>query len=249
MGPVAIDSRVDPDDVLHLRLAEPPADGSKLLFRERGSGREQLTDLGDAIDLRRLGLTVGVWDMYLSGRRGETRVATTDPGFCLDGLAEYAARPRDLAIRAYRTDKGNVGVAVRAVKPHAEVSTAYIGDGTIDIRGTVAYGEPPSDVRLLVTARHQQAGVDFPVIMDGHGFEASLDIDRIVRLHKGGEDYWDCHLGGLRLGKHVDDVSKKKKKLRYPAQIREESGRKLRVWPYYTDGDDFSITVREVEEE
>lgn len=249
-GPVAIDSRVDVDDVLRLRLAEPPAGDAKLLFRERASGRESVADLGDAIDLRGLGLTAGVWDMYLTGRRGETRVATTDPGFSLGGLTEYAERPRTLAIRAYRTDKGNASVTVRAVTPHAEVTTVHVGDGTVDVRGMIAYGEAPgAGTRLVVTARGQKTSVEFPAVLDGTRFEASVDLNRIAKLHEGGEDYWDCRLGGLRLGRRADDVPQKKSKLRYPAQLTEKDGRTLRIWPYYTDGNDFSITVREMEEE
>jgi hypothetical protein len=250
MGPVAVDSRVDLDDVLHLRLAEPPAAGARLLFRERTTRAEHLADPGDAIDLRGLGLTAGVWDLYLTGKRGAVRVATTDPGFSLGDLAEYGTRPRDLAIRAYRTDKGNASVAVRKVRPHAEVSAIHVGDGTIDIRGTIAYGEPlDGDVRLVVAARGQEAAEEFPAVLDGPRFEASVDIRRIAGRHEGDEDYWDCSLAGLRLGKHLDDVTRKKTKIRYPAQIIEKGGRNLRIWAYYTDGDDLSITVREVEDE
>jgi hypothetical protein len=246
-----IDSRVDLDDILHLEFADATAPGFQLLLRERTTDKERLIPQTGSVDLRELGLTPGVWDAY--GRRlggSPVRITTLDPGFSLDGLLEYALRPRSMEFRAYRTQNGNLSLRVRALTPHAEVSGIAVGEGSIGVHGMLAYTEPPGAAAVLVVqARRQGIAVEFSATIDGTDFRASVDLDTIAKAHAGGEDYWDCRLepGRLRLGKHLDDVPPKKTKIRYPAQIREIGGRQLRIWAYYTDHDNFSITVREVE--
>lgn len=246
-----IDSRVDLDDTLRLEFADPTAPGLQLLLRERKSGEERLIPQAGTVDLRKLGLTPGVWDAY--GRRpggSPVRVGTLDPGFSLDGLLEYASRPRSMEFRAYRTQNGNLSVRVRRLTPHAEVSGIAVGEGSIGVHGLLAYTEPPGAAAVLVVqARRQGIAVEFAATIDGTDFRASVDLDTLAKAHAGGEDYWDCRLepGPLRLGRHLDDAPQKKTKIRYPAQIREKGGRQLRIWAYYTDHDNFSITVREVE--
>lgn len=246
-----IDSRVDLDDILRLEFADSPAQGFELLLRERTTGKELLTPQTGSVDLRELGLTPGVWDAY--GRRlggSPARIITLDPGFSLDGLLEYASRPRSMEFRAYRTQNGNLSLRVRALTPHAEVSGIEVGEGSMGIHGLLAYTGPPGAAAVLVVqARRQEIAVEFAATIDGTGFCASVDLDTLAKAHAGGEDYWDCRLepGPLRLGKHLDDAPQKKTKIRYPAQIREIGGRQLKIWAYYTDHDNLSITVREVE--
>jgi hypothetical protein len=246
-----IDSRVDLDDILRLEFADPTAPGFELLLRERATGKECLSPRTGSVDLRELGLTPGVWDAYGVPPGGSpVRVTTLDPGFSLDHLLEYAARPRSMEFRAYRTQKGNLSLRVRALTPHAEVSGITVGDGSIGVHGLLAYTEPPGAGAVLVLqARRQGIAVEFAATTDGTGFRAYVDLDTLAKAHTGGEDYWDCRLepGGLRLGKRLDDAPQKKTKIRYPARIREIGGRQLRIWAYYTDHDNLSIAVREVE--
>jgi hypothetical protein len=246
-----IDSRVDLDDILRLEFAAPPAPGFELLLRERATGKERSIPRTNSVDLRELGLTPGVWDAYGRPLGGSpARITTLDPGFSLDGLLEYASRPRSMEFRAYRTQNGNLSLRVRALTPNAEVSGVAVGEGSIGVHGLLAYTEPPgADAVLVVQARRQGIAVEFAATIDGTNFRASMDLDTLAKAHAGGEDYWDCRLepGRLRLGKHLDDAPQKKTKIRYPAQIRETGGRRLKIWAYYTDHDNFSITVREVE--
>ena len=246
-----IDSRVDLDDILRLEFAGPPAPELDLVLRERATGKEHLIPRTDSVELRELGLTPGIWDAY--GRRPggpPARITTLDPGFSLDGLLEYASRPRSTEFRAYRTQNGNLSLRVRALAPHAEVSDIAVGEGSIGIHGMLAYTEPSGTAAVLVVqARKQEIAVEFAATIDGADFRASVDLDTLAKAHTGGEDYWDCRLepGRLRLGKHLDDAPQKKTKIRYPAQIREIGDRQLKIWAYYTDHDNLSITVREVE--
>jgi hypothetical protein len=259
MDVVAIAAQVDLHDVLRLRLAEPPGPGAGLLIRERAGGQEHVAEFGgpDGVDLRKLGLTPGVWDVFLSPGGGVSpiRIGTLDPGFSLDGLREYATLPRDLEIRAYRTDKGNLSLRVRAVRPQAEVATVEVKDSLVAIRGSLAYAEPsaPEGARLALRARNQETRTEFPASFEGTLFQASVDLDTLAGLQEIGEDYWDCwlesdHETPLRLGKHLDDIPKKKTKIRYPARISEAGGRRLRIRPYYTVDDDLSLVVRELGE-
>jgi hypothetical protein len=246
-----IDSRVDLDDILRLEFADSPAPGFELLLRERATGKERLSSQTGSVDLGELGLTPGVWDAYGRPPGGTpVRITTLDPGFSLDGLLEYASRRRSMEFRGYRTQNGNLSLRVRALTPHAEVSGIAVGEGSIGIHGLLAYSEPPGAAAVLVVrARRQEIEVEFAATIDGTGFRTSVDLDTLAKAHAGGEDYWDCRLepGGLRLGKHLDDAPQKKTKIRYPAQMREIGDRQLKIWAYYTDHDNFSITVREVE--
>lgn len=118
MGVVVIDAEVTLADVLSLRLsiAEPLADGTRLVLRQRGTGEERQVplgasggrtgDAGVAVSLAPLDLGPGRWDTYLEQGGTRTRIQSADPGFSLDRLDAYALGRRTLAYRAYRTRNG-----------------------------------------------------------------------------------------------------------------------------------------------
>ena len=102
MVALATSARLDIDDVLRIRWAEPPADGIALVLRHETAERTVPLEGGTGADLSGVELTDGAWSVHLAG----LEVATTDPGFSLDGLIDYARRPRTRAMHAFRGRSG-----------------------------------------------------------------------------------------------------------------------------------------------
>src|SRR3954453_8296152 len=104
---LAASARLDADDVLWIRWAEPPADDATLTLRREDATHTVSLD-GDGADLSPLDLPEGTWSVHAAG----AEVITTDPGFSLDGLVEYARRSRSRALKTFRSTSGGLRVEV-----------------------------------------------------------------------------------------------------------------------------------------
>ncbi|MEU7914090.1 hypothetical protein [Microbispora bryophytorum] len=151
MGVVVIDAEVTLADVLSLRLsiAEPLADGTRLVLRRRGAGEERRVTLGAsggrtrdasvAVSLAALDLGPGRWDAYLEQDGVRARIQSADPGFSLDRLDAYALGRRTLAYRAYRTRNGFLALKIDPAEPVADVRAVWFREGRFEVTGLLAY--------------------------------------------------------------------------------------------------------------
>ncbi|TQS23765.1 hypothetical protein [Microbispora sp. KK1-11] len=151
MGVVVIDAEVTLADVLSLRLsiAEPLADGTRLVLRRRGTGEERRVTLGAsggrtrdasvAVSLASLDLGPGRWDAYLEQDGVRARIQSADPGFSLDRLDAYALGRRTLAYRAYRTRNGFLALKIDPAEPVADVRAVWFREGRFEVTGLLAY--------------------------------------------------------------------------------------------------------------
>ncbi|MBG0814470.1 hypothetical protein [Planomonospora sp. ID82291] len=233
----AVTSRVDDDDTLRIEWWEP-GDG-EILLRHAETGQERSgTDL--------TGLAAGTWTVARNGMP----VATDDPGFSLDGMVAYAARPRDREIRAFRTPVGTLALMVREVRPYVEVTRVDPEDGTIVVEGVLAYGEPPAGPARLVAVARKGPEADGGAALSGRRFTGALRIGPMAAGQARRRVFWDlfAQVGEVRLplAARLDDIPGKKEKVRFPAQRVD----RVRVRPYFTDTDALAVacTVEEGED-
>ncbi|MEU6412382.1 hypothetical protein [Microbispora sp. NPDC046933] len=151
MGVVVTDAEVTLADVLSLRLAiaEPLADGTRLVLRRRGTAEERRVTLGAsggrtrdasvAVSLAPLDLGPGRWDAYLEQDGVRARMQSVDPGFSLDRLDAYALGRRTLAYRAYRTRNGFLSLKIDSAEPVADVRAVWFREGRFEVTGLLAY--------------------------------------------------------------------------------------------------------------
>jgi hypothetical protein len=233
---LAASARLDADDVLWIRWAEPPADATVLTLRREGAAHTVRLD-GEAADLSRLDLTEGAWAVHAA----DVEVVTTDPGFSLDGLVEYACRARTRALRAFRAPSGGLRVDVRSVEPYAEVTAVHPDEDKLTLEGFLAYGATPDTDRIVATRRKTDHTVTGEVTVTGDRWHAELPIAPFaVETERG---FWDLTLGGLVVATWLDDIPQKKTKVRFPARHVARAADRVRVRAYYTDKDQLAITV------
>lgn len=237
---LAESARLGADDVLRIRWERPPADGDALTLRREGT--ETTVPLhGTAADLATLDLADGTWSVHTAG----AEVMTADPGFCLDGLAEYARRPRTRALRAFRAPSGGLRVHVRTVTPYAEVTAVHPGEETLVVEGFLAFGAVPGAALVTATRRGSGEAVTGEVTTAGDRWRAELRTAAFgVETARG---FWDIALGDLAAAGWIDDIPGKKNKIRYPARYVTRAGRHVRVRPYYTDADRLAVATTVVD--
>jgi hypothetical protein len=236
---LATSARLNTDDVLVFRWAEPPVDGAGLLLRRAGASHPIPLD-GETADLSRVELTDGVWSVHTA----EAEVLTTDPGFSLDGLAEYARRARTRALRAFRAPSGGLRIDVRSVEPYAEVTAVHPDDGKLIVEGFLAYGAAPATDRIVATHRKAGHTVTGEATVTGDHWHAELPTAPFaVETERGS---WNLRLGGLVLATRLDDIPKKKTKVRFPARDLPRGTDRVRVRAYYTDSDQLAIVTKVV---
>ncbi|MEV4322128.1 hypothetical protein ACIBK1_00740 [Microbispora rosea] len=201
MGVVVIDAEVTLADVLSLRLsiAEPLADGTRLVLRQRGTGEERRVtlgasggrtrDAGVAVSLAPLGLGPGRWDTYLEQDGVRARIESADPGFSLDRLDAYALGRRTLAYRAYRTRNGFLALKIDPAEPVADVRAVWFREGRFEVTGLLAYTGLDDD------DQHRRATLALRHSDSGHGDPG-----------RGDQDHSDPRHGDLRHGEQgLDD--------------------------------------------
>lgn len=231
---LATSVRLDADDVLRIRWERPPTDDGALTLR-RGDTEKTVPLDGSTADLSRLDLAEGTWSVHASG----TEVMTADPGFSLDGLTEYARRRRTRALHAFRAPSGGLRVRVRAVTPYAEVTAVHPSEETLVAEGFFAYGPAPDTARITATRRESGDTVTGEVTITGDRWRAELRTAAFaVETERG---FWDLRLEDLAVAALVDDIPRKKNKIRYPARYVTRDGEHVRVRPYYTDADNLAI--------
>ncbi|MEV4458635.1 hypothetical protein [Microbispora sp. NPDC049633] len=193
MGVVVTDAEVTLADVLSLRLsiAEPLADGARLVLRRRGSGEERRVTLGAtggrtgdasvAVSLAPLDLGAGRWDTYLEQDGARARIQSVDPGFSLDRLDAYALGRRTLAYRAYRTRNGFLALKIDPAEPVADVRAVWFREGRFEVTGLLAYTGLDDDDqhrRATLALRHSDSGHRDP----GHTDRGHSDPATTVRV-------------------------------------------------------------------
>ncbi|MGW5264836.1 hypothetical protein ACWEQG_27990 [Microbispora sp. NPDC004025] len=198
MGVVVTDAEVTLADVLSLRLsiAEPLADGARLVLRRRGSGEERRVTLGAtggrtgdasvAVSLAPLDLGAGRWDAYLEQDGARARIQSVDPGFSLDRLDAYALGRRTLAYRAYRTRNGFLALKIDPAEPVADVRAVWFREGRFEVTGLLAYTGLDDDDqhrRATLALRHSDSGHRDPGHRDpGHTDRGHSDPAATVRV-------------------------------------------------------------------
>jgi hypothetical protein len=132
---------------------------------------------------------------------------------------------------------------------HAEIDKVWPRDGRIRVTGTVLGREPGDEAWQLVLALrgHERYQLRYDTRLEGAAFDVSVPVDDLALdgLHKA---VWDLHLssgGGdgeetLKVGRHLDDVTDKRKIYVFPAQSANDEDATV-VRPVYTDSDDLSV--------
>lgn len=253
-------SRVDPEDVLHLKLSTPlPGDARVLLRSDRGTivAVSRLHRAGDHVraELGELGLADGDWEVCVAEEDGDPQpLETTDPGFSLAERAAYLAVPRRRELGALRTPQGRLRITARTVRPYIEVEWIGIDHDTLTLRGVLAYtrrrpGRYPAT--LLARQRRGRGRVTAPAELEDGAVRCELPLSPLAEAHGTGRarHEWDLWLDtpltrrGLRLGAHGDDIVRKKNRFAFPAATLRGGESRVRLRPYYTKGDNVSVRV------
>ncbi|MFC4533757.1 hypothetical protein [Sphaerisporangium dianthi] len=269
MRVVVTDAEVTLADVLSLRLSieQPLAQGTRLVFRQRGTGAEAKVVLGTpgaeardasvAVSLTPLALAPGRWDTYLehdagsAEDRGRTRMQSVDPGFSLDRLDAYALSRRTLAYRAYRTLNGYLALKISPAEPVADVRAVWFREGRFEVTGLLAYtGFDDDDAhRTARLALRSTSGPDTAVTaaatVQGVRFHAALSLCDVIAATPEYEGLWtpSLEVDGLTeplpLGARIDDVDGKRRRVQYP----DTSVDGVPVRPCYTADDELRLEV------
>ncbi|WP_204052557.1 hypothetical protein [Microbispora siamensis] len=144
---------------------------------------------------------------------------------------------------------------------HAEVEQVWPRDGRVLVMGRIvgaAPAPPPGTTAILTLTNRDRPGLvlSCPATVDGDRFEAAFPVELVVSAVASrridGRQVWDLHLTlpgdpePLRLGRHLDDISDKKKVMTFPAQTGEAPTGAVSVKPYYTVMQNLSLISRPV---
>ena len=116
--------------------------------------------------------------------------------------------------------------------------------GTLGGPGT---GPSAGGVALLARERGGVREVLRDATLDDGRFSAELDLDALVGGGDAGDRVWDLYLrvegaGDLRLGRHLDDIAKKKDVVVYPAAAVGEGATTRWLQPYFTVKNNVSLS-------
>ncbi|MEU6680245.1 hypothetical protein [Streptomyces sp. NPDC046853] len=127
-----------------------------------------------------------------------------------------------------------------------EVEEVWPRDGQIRLCLSLAGGGGERAVLVLKARGEAGAEVRVPAGGDGVRLEARIALESLSDPCAASEQVWDLYLdvgagvGLLRVGRHLDDITGKKKIFVYPAQFAAGAW----VEPYYTVKDNLSIACR-----
>jgi glycosyltransferase involved in cell wall biosynthesis len=121
--------------------------------------------------------------------------------------------------------------------------------GRLALAGTIP-DSPPGGLtgRVGLLAREREGGAEVRREASAHKgrFSAELDLDALVGAGAPGEPVWDLYLdvdgvGELRVGRHLDDLAKKKDVLVYPAAAVRAGETTRWLEPYFTVKNNLSL--------
>ncbi|WP_017601617.1 hypothetical protein [Nocardiopsis lucentensis] len=261
-------SRIDAADVLELRFAAEEELGAGLALLRDGAD-------GDSVpipDVEREGrvlrarladlpLEDGTWNVVSIDRSGRPApVLTRDSGLSLSGRFDYVRQRRTRDLRTIRDPRGRLRLVTSSVTPYAEVEWVEVGTDTITVSGFFAYtagGDGAAVGEVVARQRSLDGVVTAPAALDGDAFRCAIPLEPIAGAHEPERKHneWDLWLrtpddrAELRLASHADDVVGKKGKVVFAradlAGGGGDGGPAVRIRPYYTVKDEFSLLATE----
>ncbi|MGW0825643.1 hypothetical protein [Streptomyces sp. NPDC002845] len=243
---------------LTFEIADPGAPGpAHLVLRLRDAEDEVRLPLTPAADGRlraalpsSVDLSEGRWDVYAEPADGTPRRLT--PGTNdLRSLVDRVPGEADdhVAVRIpYPTKHGNLSIRCWRRAPHTEAGELYVKDGELSVRGRVYGTECAPDAYAELASRDGSAPAvraDITTDRAGFGFTVALGA-----LAPGVWDLWLRPAGEagprVRIARLLDDIVDRKPVFVYPkARLETERGR-MAARPYYTVGNDLSVSVTAV---
>lgn len=144
--------------------------------------------------------------------------------------------------------------APHRARSHAELAQVWPRDGQLRLTGDI-HGEvtavPAESWRLELTLRGQQEHEPrtYPASLNGTRFDATVPVADLAPPGLPVPARWDIHLTAdtaegqvrLRAGRHLDDITDKKKIMVFPAQSVGDGADTVLVKPYYTIKNNLSI--------
>jgi glycosyltransferase involved in cell wall biosynthesis len=118
-------------------------------------------------------------------------------------------------------------------------------DGRVTLAGALE-GSASRAAALVARVRDGDKEVLGSTALADGRFSVELDLNAVAAAGVPGDQVWDLYLrvdgvGDLRVGRHLDDIPKKKDVLVYPATAIGQGARRRRLQPYYTDHNNLSI--------
>lgn len=150
-------------------------------------------------------------------------------------------------------------------QPHAEVVNVWPRGGYISVDcalhdvDTSAAGKDSATTRdcsaVLLLRENAETARTYTLRPFQASFRIELPIADLVPFGQFDRVYWDAYLsvntGGVesrtRIGRHLDDIEDKKNVMVFPGQRVTSASRGIRVTPYYTDHNNLSIRVRQLQ--
>jgi glycosyltransferase involved in cell wall biosynthesis len=126
-------------------------------------------------------------------------------------------------------------VASGEPSPHAELERARVERTALALAGRLT-GTPESGAQLVARRRGDGREVEAGAEVEGERWAARLPFAGLAAAGPD-DEVWDLALGGLRVGRHLDDLPGKQGVAVFPAW--RNGSRELR--PYYTVADNLSI--------
>jgi glycosyltransferase involved in cell wall biosynthesis len=139
---------------------------------------------------------------------------------------------------------------VTGIEPHAEVEELWLRDGHIALAGKIAGSAADARSRPVALLARERGGAGEVLrpatVVDGGRFSAELPFDELVRAGAPSDRVWDLYLhvdglGELRVGRHLDDIAKKKDVLVYPAAAVRAGASTRWLQPYFTVKNNISV--------
>ncbi|HEV3407404.1 MAG TPA: hypothetical protein VG079_01845 [Gaiellaceae bacterium] len=138
---------------------------------------------------------------------------------------------------------------VGGISPHAEVEEVWVRGARVALAGTLPdspAGGLSGRVVLLARERDGSAEVQRDASAADGRFSAELDLETLVGAGAPEDAVWDLYLhvesvGELRVGRHLDDLAKKKDVLVYPAAAVRTGDETRWLEPYFTVKNNLSL--------